>query len=409
MKAMNERELDDFIISLNDLKGYELTNFLFDEKKAQLSLSDTGDFRWISGSFRPGNPYIFLGDKKTPLIKGLKKPLANFVKAHFIGQEFLGCQRLEELGRVIEMNFSNQMSLRWTLFPGGQNLTADKEGRQVFAFKPPEETLNVTRENIEFTSRGNDFFKKLWLEGSSQKAQIKKENFGIKDIEKVLAKKKKGLAKMIAKLASLEDKSWLEFGEWLKTQTDVKAVPEEWKNKLDIQRSLSWNMENAFSQHKKQLNKKSGTKERIEALKSEIKEIESNPQSLKKEGPQKSLLGQAKSRGRTLDLGNSCFLYVGKSAKDNLSLLRRAKPWYLWLHIRDYTGAHGIIEAPRKTQASPEQLEKAAQWVVRQSVGEKVRGVFDVIFAECRYVRPIKGAKSGQVTYSHEKVMQVRV
>ena len=93
----------------------------------------------------------------------------------------------------------------------------------------------------------------------------------------------------------------------------------------------------------------------------------------------------------------------------NLKLLRKAKAWYLWLHIKDFPGAHGIIEKNKTEKVDQATLAHAAREVVKQSVSGHQDEDFDVIYAECRYVRPIKGGKSGQVTFTHEKVLRVKV
>ena len=95
-------------------------------------------------------------------------------------------------------------------------------------------------------------------------------------------------------------------------------------------------------------------------------------------------------RGKTVVLPEGR-VFVGKSGAENLKLLRRAKAWFLWIHIKDYPGAYGIIERNKNKKVSAESMKIAALAVVRQSLPKGQKGKFDVIYAECRYVRPSRG------------------
>jgi len=223
---------------------------------------------------------------------------------------------------------------------------------------------------------------------------------------------------MQEKLKISEDNIWLKAGLWLKENLDYETIPKEFKDIIDPSQSHSRNIKTCFEKAKKNKAKITGTLHRVQQLQAEIEVLENqlaHPEKLsKKTTPAKSTLKSlhkiSDSQGRTHEWG-AFRLYIGRSGADNLRLLRKAKSWYLWLHIKDYPGAHGILERPRGPLESVELevIKKAALAVIKQSVTSDKSGVFDVIYAECRYVRPVKGAKAGQVTLSHEKVISVRI
>jgi hypothetical protein len=116
---------------------------------------------------------------------------------------------------------------------------------------------------------------------------------------------------------------------------------------------------------------------------------------------------------RRLILAEGLECVVGKSARDNLALLRAAKPHDIWLHLRDRPGAHGFVRRAKGRAISDEELAQAARFLIETSLKKRSRELagqrFDVSIAECRYIRPIKGDRHGQVQVQEERVMTVRI
>ena len=117
---------------------------------------------------------------------------------------------------------------------------------------------------------------------------------------------------------------------------------------------------------------------------------------------------KTEARGRKLHLASGALAYCGRSASDNLALLRQARAWDYWFHLRDYPGAHAIIHRQRDQEISEKELQQVAEWVVKESVSSK--SILDgqklaVVIVECRFVRPIKGDRLGRVTYHSEKTL----
>ncbi len=408
MQAQTEKEMDLILKNISSFYGWQWSNLLFDEKVLQIQISGPNDWLWMSFRLKGGKPYFFFSKERIFLIKDKKKPIQLFFKSHFKGLDLVKVERVEALGRLVRFYFSADQEnfMEISLIPGKVNVTLYKGSKQISAFKPKdiEPAPNDTYEDSKL--REPSFFKDLWQK--ENKTQKDKSNAESGEIKKDLKKKKKGLKKMEEKLEELSENLLEKAGEWIKQQQSLTQVPEEFGTFIDSSKSLSWNIENIFSQAKKNKGKLEGTKERIDILKKEISELERGKGAKKKEVPP-SLLKKAELKGKTYEIDGHR-LFIGRSGADNLKLLRKAKPWYLWLHIKDYPGAHGILERDKKSgEPKPQIVMEAAQKVIAQSLPKGAQGKFECLYAECRYVRPIKGAKSGQVTYSHEKVVGVRV
>lgn len=104
--------------------------------------------------------------------------------------------------------------------------------------------------------------------------------------------------------------------------------------------------------------------------------------------------------------------YMGKSAADNMELLRRSKPHDLWLHLKDYPSSHAIIHLNKNQKIPESAVLSIGQWLLKEGVQEKyVRGggKFSVMIVECRHVKPIKGDKLGRVTYHNGREMLIAI
>ena len=133
-----------------------------------------------------------------------------------------------------------------------------------------------------------------------------------------------------------------------------------------------------------------------------------NPQSV----PPQRGKGEAPA-SRTLTLPNAMQLSTGKSARDNLALLRRAHAWDLWLHIKDQPSAHAVLSRAKGAKIPEEILRKKCSvanshvaWFpnfARTSV--KNSKFFP---PNVGTVSPIRGDRLGRVTYRNEKVILVK-
>lgn len=401
---MTESELKHFVEQQRQIIGLELQTILYNEKALQLKFANRDRQVWMSFSLKPGVPYFFFSEDPQFFISLLKKPLALFLKIHFLGKKLTGLIHRSDLGRVVELQFSDEQRIILSFIPGRANIEAHAGKKSVFASRPKEIGSRDGYGRPHDSHRDISYFANLW---GKQNQRLNQEV--PKDLSQTIAKKQNGLAKMVNKLNELENSPWTKLGEWLKVHNDLENMPIEWNEHYNKRQNRTWNIENSFVQAKKNHAKIAGTQGRIAELEVEIAALQRGETAPRKPAKDKSLLAQAELRGKTVELGVGR-LFIGKSGADNLKLLRKAKPWYLWLHIKDYPGAHGILEKQKSTKdLNRADLENAAIAIIKQSLPKGQSGSFSVIYTECRYVRPIKGASSGQVTYSHEKVLAVRV
>jgi predicted ribosome quality control (RQC) complex YloA/Tae2 family protein len=97
---------------------------------------------------------------------------------------------------------------------------------------------------------------------------------------------------------------------------------------------------------------------------------------------------------------------VGKNSRQNEEItFRRAAPNDLWLHVRGVPGAHVIVKTEGR-EVPEATLRQAAQLAAYYSQAQSSARVA-VDYTERRYVRRIKGAGPGLVTYAQEKTIRV--
>lgn len=102
-------------------------------------------------------------------------------------------------------------------------------------------------------------------------------------------------------------------------------------------------------------------------------------------------------------------LLVGKGAADNDDLtLHVARPFDLWVHAKERTGAHVIAVLEKGKTCPSEDLVDAAHLAAHFS-DARDETVVDVQYAERRYIRKPKGSPPGFVVVEREKVLVLRV
>ncbi len=100
-------------------------------------------------------------------------------------------------------------------------------------------------------------------------------------------------------------------------------------------------------------------------------------------------------------------ILVGRNAAQNHKLVtERSDKSDLWLHARNIPGSHVIVK--HDGRAVPDAvIQRAAELAAYYSAGRDDTAV-DVDVTERRYVRPIKGAGPGMVTYKNEYTLTVK-
>ncbi|MCB0733377.1 MAG: DUF814 domain-containing protein [Flavobacteriales bacterium] len=99
-------------------------------------------------------------------------------------------------------------------------------------------------------------------------------------------------------------------------------------------------------------------------------------------------------------------IWVGKSARDNDELLKRAGKTDHWLHAREVAGSHVIIRNPTQKTIPEHVLEYAGSLAAGYSKNQH-ESLSAVIHTPIKFVRKFKGAHPGQVRVDRESVILV--
>lgn len=417
MKALTQQELQHFVSYFGPiLDGAQLQEVLTNDRG--LALGFQGDRRyWLVLDLVPNTPMMLLFEEQCPFKKGAKnKPVGLFLNSHGRNLYFTDFKVQEEFGRVVFLTLKNahiECVLEIRLIPKQANLIVRTQGKQISWEKPLELGAAPVIENPPAPRTLEEIHEEwLQLQKAPQKNSLDPVAQWEKQKNKDLEKKRKALGEIQKQIESDKAELWMEAGLFLKTHGHLQ-VPEHLNSCIHSNESLSWNIENCFSKAKQIEGKKVGARERLAELVQEIAKLEKSQYSEKRNKPALvDLMSKAEARGRKLNLESGALAYCGRSAADNLALLRQAKAWDYWLHLKDYPGAHAIIHRQRDQIIHPEEIQQVAAWVARESLsakslmsGQKVA----VVMVECRFVRPIKGDKLGRVTYHSEKSFTVTI
>ena len=102
-------------------------------------------------------------------------------------------------------------------------------------------------------------------------------------------------------------------------------------------------------------------------------------------------------------------LWVGRNAEANDALtVRLARGNDLWLHARGRGGAHVVARLEKARAPDGETLLDAAHLAAHFSDARGEPQV-EVVATAAKYVRKVKGAAPGAVTYSQERTILLRV
>jgi len=97
---------------------------------------------------------------------------------------------------------------------------------------------------------------------------------------------------------------------------------------------------------------------------------------------------------------------VGKNSRQNeMVTFKRGSAEDFWLHARDVPGSHVVIKYDGRT-IPPTLIEQAASIAAYYS-SRRADGKVPVDMTRCRYVKKIKGAAQGMVTYRNEQTFTV--
>lgn len=415
LKTWTVAELKNVASALRPLVGLRLQEVMTSSQDVVLGFYSPNGMLWLWIDLNALSPCL-LPWSELPLRPLLSKsPLNLFLRAHFVDHVLRGVETLPDQGRVIVLSFGPGVSLELRLFPHGRNILATAHAKRIAWQKPAPLQEASEHHRAETTPRSLEQLRGEWLEQKGQSKSVDKKSVDVKSrLANDLAKKQKAMQKVEEELKRKQDMPFKAIGNWLKANQSLD-VPKEWEPFIDKRRKLSWNIEECFTKARESEGKISGTEKRLATLRQEAERIENHLAGPLRELPKplpakpKISLGDMAAQGRTLRINEELTAVAGKSAADNLKILRKARAWDLWFHMRDYPSSHAVLFRNKNAKVNDKVLMTVAEWFVRNHLGAKASQhageKFALVVVECRHVRPVKGDKIGRVTYHDERVL----
>mgnify|MGYP004531563985 FL=1 len=198
---------------------------------------------------------------------------------------------------------------------------------------------------------------------------------------------------------------------------------EDWENNskltlpLDPSLSPNENLEHYYTRYRKDKKSAELALEQRQKLQEEIAERKAYWDALIKEENIQKMQQQAQKdkdedaiqkpgRPGLYIKSNGWDLIVGRNAKENDQILRQgARGSDLWMHTRDFSGGYVFIKAIRNKTVPLPVLLDAASLAIHFSKARK-NGKADLYYTEVKYLRRIKGAKTGLIIPTQEKNLQ---
>ena len=409
MKSLDMNELVSFCEWLGEeLASAQLQDVWTDGKVLVLQFYRLKDLFFVI-NLNPTTPMVWLQLHRPQVLKR-PKPVTLFMNAHARNLIFKGVGVITEKGRSLFVTLGNRQNsceIEIDLIPKSPNLMVSAGEKSIFWNKP--KNLPAPKFAVE-EIEARDW--KLWCEEAAQfnfnrKIESKKSQTSGASPLRDLEKKQKALEVISSQLHSSESERLQELGELLKTSEEV---PAHLKELYDPRQSRAQNRERLFQRAKDLKRKKEGTALRIEVLKGEIAKLQAQVErgetsALKTPSLANRAMQKAEAKGRKLVFEDGLEAVLGKSGADNLAILRQARGWDFWIHLKDEPSAHAILFRNRQQEVPDSVIQKVAQWVWQESKGKKPPPLrFEVLVVECRYVKPIRGDRLGRVNYQNPRV-----
>ena len=355
-----------------------------------------------------------------------KKPLGTFAKAHLMPSTLTYIQRDLSRGRWVDAHFINaknvEVIISIALFPSALNIIVSSDGKRV-SLNRPKEVPEFIESKVHRSVRCLEDMSQIWVKSISQKSNPKRSSQ--KEVKVLtrgqkIKKIEKAMDKIQEDSKNKREKKFDVFANLIRTSKDQaqRDFPQYYDAKVNPFK-LS---DEYFKKHKIEIKKIERAQNRWQELKEDLEKIKSMSDKEYLEG--QKLKAQAvsvdtlKSSGvfvntRRFQLADDLVAYFGKSAKDNLKLLRVARAWNYWFHIKDIPSSHMLVFCAKNRELKPAEIQKAVFWFVQTQPAlsrlYKSGDFVDVLMVPCRYVRPLKGPTIGRVTYSNEKTLRFKV
>lgn len=386
LKPLNLSEVESIAVALKPFIGARLQEVRTSEELLGLGFYNLGQMVWFLIDMKVACPFFIITNEFSAVGNAKQTPMLLFLRAHFLGHRLQGIEMPYQEERILQLVFLDR-TIEVRLIPHASNIIAEVPEKKISWNKNKELKERDRGIQAQYQIRKLEEMKEQWLETR------KKTKDSARDPKKAIEKKKRAIEEL---QKSLLNNEILEMRQRAK---QLQAL-----NEFELAEEL-------FEQIKKIEQKKGRTLERFEILKKEITELESG-QLKKEKSVIENTLSKVKSEGRRIVFLDKYELLIGKTAKDNLNILRKASPYDLWLHLKDYPGAHGIIRINKGKKIENHDLMELAQRFIQESKPAKRElrqgDLVEVLVVECRFVRPIKGDKLGRVHYQNESVFRIK-
>lgn len=417
VQSWNVKELKEIASKLDSFQSAQIQGIIGLENAIVLEIYHQGG-KWLWWfELHPVKSFFAVIPFRKQKWKKKDKPLSLFMKAHLVNYRFESMHVNEEFGRVCIFQWKStdgeQASLEFRLFPHGQNLILNGKSKQISWNKP---RVLEKAEPYETDKEVRDLFATSmeWLNSKQQSFKEKNVFDGEKEKKKQIQKKQKTIQKLKEDIERRKKIDWNKIGNLLKTKANLD-IGEEYSSFLD--QNLSWqeNMQKAFQNDKEKQNKINGQLERLVLEEQQLRDLEDKDHQQylikEKDAKHQGIKNKIQFKARIQNLSEDLRVFVGKNASENMELIRRARPWYQWLHLKDLPGAHAVIEKNKNRELSDKELQLAGNYLIKNS--KLVRSLEEgdwvsIQCSECRYVRPIKGDKVGRVSVQKEKIIRIQ-
>ncbi|MFN8847636.1 MAG: hypothetical protein ACK5W9_12370, partial [Bdellovibrionales bacterium] len=318
---MSLSELRLHVQELKSLVGAQLQEIETHPHGLALSFYLKGRIWWIL-DLRMSSPMSLVLFELSPWKKKVSpKPVSLFLNSHGKNKLLSSVELIEGEGRVFQVKIGQKeqvVILDVHLVPKAVNLTVSANGKKISWNKPKE---LGTPPILAESHRDLISLKQEWLAEQDPKPRSNSVSSagGSKqdEFDKLLSKKNKAI-------------------ESIENQLNSDDVALLFKRAQDLKNSGDPAMQEMFEKAKVAQKKRAGTKARLEELKQEVMALKLQMESGKWQpdaAQPRKLMKKAEATGRNREI-KGFTASKGKSAQDNLALLRAAKAWDLWLHLR---------------------------------------------------------------------------
>ncbi len=418
MKSMNFLEFQAGVDRLQTrLLGSQLQDFSINDKEIVLLFYSGKPFALRLSLKTP--PVFFFEPEVFKLTPNMRKvPMDLFLKKHFLRRTVLDVQYKGEWGRRFEIYFEKDSrdkgKVDIVMVPGFQNVGLFADEKQIHWQKPrplPDLGSDSRTDVSEFRSLDqirDEWYHEKKITPASSEASKEPESGN----RKLILKKTQAIEKIILQGQENEilAQRMYAMGEQLKYQpiSDLAAEDRKW---IKERESTDWNREQLFKKAKLLTAKKEGMKARISTLQAEIVKLS---MATEPRAPvakhNNSISGSVSVDTRKLEIDKTISLYMGKNAKDNVQLLKSSQPWEFWFHLKDYPSAYAITRRNKGVIVGHSEMIKMATWFANEcfkNKNEKSPSHIEVIVAETRFVKLLKGDRLGRVTFTNGKTLRI--